>query len=160
MPAPVTTDIIWSALSDHLFAVLSWVTPQGAARSAGIVYLVRDSKLLIGTEATSWKARHIRANPNVSVTATFNRRIPLMPWIRLPDATITFHGKARVIEPADVDAALLHEMEKGMVEDRERVTNSSMIEVTPEGDFVTYGIGVSLLAMRDPRKAQGRAPVS
>ena len=159
MPAPVTTNTVWSALSGNLFAVLSWVTPQGTARSAGVVYLVRDGRLLIGTDAGSWKARYIRANPNVSLTATFTRRIPLIPWIRPPDATITFHGKARVIEPVDVDPVLLRELEKGMAEDSERVANSSMIEVTPEGDFVTYGIGVSLLAMRDPRKAQGRAPI-
>ena len=35
----------------------------------------------------------------------------------------------------------------------------SLIEVTPEKEFLTYGIGVSLLDMRDPLKARKRAPV-
>jgi len=30
----------------------------------------------------------------------------------------------------------------------------------PEGEFVTYGIGVRLIEMRDPNKARGRAPVN
>ena len=160
MPAHVTTESVWTALAGQMFAVLSWVSPQGFARSAGIVYLVRNGKLVIGAESTSWKARHIRANPKVSMTVTFRRRIALLPWIQLPDATVTFHGTARVIDPAGVDADILHELEKGMVDDPERVANTCLIEVSPEGDFLTYGIGVSVLAMRDPHKAQGRAPVT
>ena len=67
---------------------------------------------------------------------------------------------ARIIESAGVDMDILHELEKGMVEDPERVANTCLIEVSPEGDFLTYGIDVSVLAMRDPHKAQGRAPVT
>ncbi len=35
----------------------------------------------------------------------------------------------------------------------------SIVEITPIGDFVTYGIGVSLMTMRDQVAARGRAPV-
>jgi hypothetical protein len=35
-----------------------------------------------------------------------------------------------------------------------------VIELTPEGNFLTYGIGVSLMAMRDPEVAQARVPVA
>jgi len=34
-----------------------------------------------------------------------------------------------------------------------------MLEIRPTGHFVTYGVGVSLMDMRDPEKARGRAPV-
>ena len=34
------------------------------------------------------------------------------------------------------------------------------IEVTPEKDFITYGVDVSLLEMRFPEKSRARAPVS
>lgn len=37
--------------------------------------------------------------------------------------------------------------------------DTCILEVEPEGQFVTYGVGVPLLAMRDPRKAEGRVPV-
>ena len=159
MAAPVTTESVWRALGAHTFAVLSWVTPQGGARSAGIIYLVKGRKLIIGAESTSWKARHIRANPRVSMTVVSGRRIVFLPWISLPDATITFHGRARVIEPTDIDQQILHELEKGMAPDPERNANTCFIEVTPEGDFLTYGIDVPATAMGDPQKATGRVAV-
>ena len=158
MAAPVTTDSVWRALGEQNFAVLSWVTPTGEARSAGIIYLARDRKLIIGTESDSWKARQIRANPHVSMTVVFRRRIIFLPWVPLPDATIAFRGRARIIEPADIDQQTLHELEQGMEPDPERHANTCFIEVTPEGDFLTYGIDVPATQMGDPHKAMGRAP--
>ena len=159
MAAPVSTHSVWQALGKQSFAVLSWVTPKGEARSAGIIYLTKDRKLIIGAESDSWKARHIRANPHVSMTVVFKRRVFYLPWIRIPDATIAFRGRARIIEPADVDPQILHELEQGMEPDPERNANTCFIEVTPEGDFVTYGIDVPAAAMGDPAKAMGRAAV-
>ena len=159
MAAPVSTQSVWQALGEQSFGVLSWVNPKGAARSAGIIYLAKGRKIVIGCESDSWKARHIRTNPDVAMTVTFKRRIVYLPWIPLPDATITFHGKARVIEPADVDPQLLHELEEGMEPDPERNANTCIIEITPEGDFVTYGIDIPAAQMGDPHKAMGRAPV-
>jgi hypothetical protein len=43
--------------------------------------------------------------------------------------------------------------------DAAQVANSCIIEVTPEKEFVTYGVGVSLMQMRQPEQARGRAPV-
>ena len=34
------------------------------------------------------------------------------------------------------------------------------IEVTPQKDFVTYGVGISVLQMRFPEKSRARAPVA
>ncbi|GAB3430776.1 hypothetical protein [Flindersiella endophytica] len=42
----------------------------------------------------------------------------------------------------------------------ERRTTASIVEIIPEGSFVTYGLNVPLLAMRDPSVARGRVPVS
>ena len=36
----------------------------------------------------------------------------------------------------------------------------AVIEIIPEGHFLTYGIGVSLMQMRDPAQASARVPVS
>jgi hypothetical protein len=38
--------------------------------------------------------------------------------------------------------------------------SACLIEVIPEGTFVTYGVGVPLLKMRDPATARARVPVS
>jgi len=35
-----------------------------------------------------------------------------------------------------------------------------IIELVPEGQFLTYGIGVSLMVMRNPAQARARVPVS
>ena len=160
MSAPVTTASIWRHLSKHHFSVLSWVTPSGAARSAGIVYVVRNHSLLIGTEEASWKAKHIAANPHVSMTVTVHRKILFLPWIQIPDATITFHGRAHIKNADEVDPSVNRDLTRGMVEDPARDQNTCVIEVIPEGEFLTYGIDVSLQAMRDPQKAMGRATVS
>jgi hypothetical protein len=159
MAAPVTTDSVWRAVSDQLFAVLSYVTPRGHARSAGIVYVVRDRRLYIGTGTASWKARHIAKNPQVALTVCIAKRVPLMPWIKIPDATISFHGTARLTSLDDTDREVLAALYRGMDVDDTFKQDNVVIEVTPEGDFVTYGVDVSLLTMRRPDDARGRAPV-
>ncbi|MBW2688245.1 MAG: hypothetical protein JRE19_20455 [Deltaproteobacteria bacterium] len=53
MPASITTELVWSEIEKQLFAVLSYVTPKAEARSAGIVYIVRDRKLTLGRQNTS-----------------------------------------------------------------------------------------------------------
>ena len=160
MPAPVTTASVWKALSQNSFAVLSWVTPGGEPRSAGIVYVVRDRKLCVGTGESTWKARHIRANPNVSVTATLSRKLPLLPFIPIPDATITFRGKARVLGREEVDPEMGRQLTQGMTNPELLLADLCVVEITPRGEFVTYGIDVSKMEMRDAVKAQGRAPVA
>jgi hypothetical protein len=41
----------------------------------------------------------------------------------------------------------------------ERQGDAAVIEIHPRGDFLTYGIGVSLGHMRTPALARRRAPV-
>ncbi len=79
-----------------------------------------------------------------------------MPWIRIPAATITFSGTATVLDRSELAAGLFEKLYR---HDEER-SDWCAIEVVPEKSFVTYGVGVSLLQMRSPDKARGRAPVS
>ncbi|MDJ0929457.1 MAG: hypothetical protein QNJ73_17595 [Gammaproteobacteria bacterium] len=46
-----------------------------------------------------------------------------------------------------------------MAPDPERNANTCLIEVTPVGHFLTYGIDVPATAMADPEKAMGRVAV-
>ena len=41
-----------------------------------------------------------------------------------------------------------------------RKAGSSVIELVPEGRFLTYGIGVSLMEMANPALALARVPVA
>ncbi len=159
MPVDIATDQVWLEVEKQMFAVLGMVTARGEARTAGIVYIVQDRELYIGSGKSSWKARHIRQNPNVSLTVTISKRIPFVPWIPIPAATITFQGEAAVLEVEDVDAEIHRRLTRGMEIDSEWTSKQCTIRVRPKGHFVTYGVGVSLLTMRNPEKSRGRVPV-
>ena len=160
MPNPVTTEFVWGTISKELFGILSMVTLENEARSVGIVYIVQDRKLYIGTGTKTWKSKHIKKNPNVSMTIPIPKRIPLLPWIKIPQATISFSGTAKVIPAIEVDAKLLHSIFRHFADDLEFVAENYLIEVTPQDDFVTYGVGIPLMKMMKPELARGRAPVS
>jgi hypothetical protein len=40
------------------------------------------------------------------------------------------------------------------------LAEATVIQVTPVGDFLTYGVGMPMLQMRDTVRARGRAPVT
>jgi hypothetical protein len=155
----LTPDQVWQVIEKELFAVLGMVTSHGEARTAGVVYVVRDRKLYIVTGKDTWKTRHVTANPHVSITIPIAKRVLIMPWLKIPAATITFSGTARVFPIDDASDELRRALLRGTEQDSDRVANSCIIEVTPEKEFVTYGIGISLMQMRFPEKARGRAPV-
>jgi uncharacterized pyridoxamine 5'-phosphate oxidase family protein len=155
----LTKEQVWNDLRKELFAVLGMVNAQEEARTVGIVYIVHEQKLYISTRTTEWKTRHVRNNPNVSMTVPIAKRVPFMPWIKIPQATITFSGKARVFAARDVDMEILHALLRGGENDPENLTVLSVLEIEPQGEFITYGIGVPLMQMRYPDKARGRVPV-
>jgi uncharacterized pyridoxamine 5'-phosphate oxidase family protein len=159
MSAPVTTDLVWQEIGKHLFAVLAVATPRGEPRTVGIVYVVRDRRLYIATERMAWKARHIERNPSVSLTVTIPKRVPFMPWIRIPAATITFQGEATIHDVEDVAPGIRQALLRGLEVDQDTVSRVRIIQVRPTGEFLTYGVGVSLRTMRRPEQSRGRAPV-
>ena len=128
--------------------------------TVGVVYIVQNHKLYIGTGINSWKARHIAANAAVSITIPIAKRIPIMPWIRIPAATITFSGQARVLPANEVAKPILQAVFQGLADDAVKLSETCLIEVTPEKEFITYGIGIPLRQMRHPDQSRGRAPVA
>jgi nitroimidazol reductase NimA-like FMN-containing flavoprotein (pyridoxamine 5'-phosphate oxidase superfamily) len=159
MSNPATTEKVWEAIHKELFAVLGLVTRQGESRTVGIAYIVKDRKFYIGTGQGTWKARHIRENPKVSLTIPIAKRIPVAPWVKIPQATISFSGTARIIPRPEAPANLLRTVFRHMADDQEFMKENCLIEVEPVGDFITYGIGIPLMHMQHPELAQGRAPV-
>lgn len=159
MTTQLTPDQVWRNIDRHLFAVLGMVTPKGEARTVGVVYVVADHKLYIGTQKAAWKVKHIAQNPHVSLTITIAKRIPLLPWIEIPAATISFAGLARVREHHEVTPEVLRKLYRGVVKDEAALAAACVIEVVPQGEFLTYGVGIPLMEMRFPEKARGRAAV-
>jgi hypothetical protein len=100
------------------------------------------------------------ANPHVSVTVPLAKRIPFMPWIKIPAATITFCATARVLKAGELSSSIIQALFRDLAADPELLADACVIELTPEREFVTYGVGIPLMQMRDPEKASGRAPVA
>jgi hypothetical protein len=154
------TELVWKELRQELFAVLGMVTAQGEARTVGVVYTVHDQKIYIVSGKDTWKVRHIQHNPHVSLTVTIAKRIPFLPWLKIPAATITFSGIATVHDVGHVDKEVLNSLLRGLQLDEEIAATMCVLEVEPVGDFITYGVGIPLMTMRHPDKARGRAPVA
>jgi hypothetical protein len=59
-----------------------------------------------------------------------------------------------------VEDDILHAIFRGRESDSEMLATTVVLEIEPQGDFVTYGIGIPLMQMRFPEKSRGRAPVN
>ena len=160
MSQTLSSEQVWKELEKELFAVIGMVTSKNEARTIGVVYIVHDYKIYILTGEDTWKARHIGNNKNVSMTIPIAKRIPIMPWIKIPAATITFSGVAKVHTAKEISKEILHALMRGQEEEVEKLGNLCVIEVQPVGEFITYGVGVPMMTMRTPEKARGRAPVA
>ena len=155
----LTSEQVWRQIAEASFAVLSHVTSSGEPRSSGIVYRTRGRRLYVAVAPGSWKARHVAVNGKVSVTVPVRRGGVLALLMPIPPATVSFHGHA-IVHPAGSPEVgpLLDEL--GSLLPAERRTSAAIIEIVPEGAFVTYGIGVSLAKMRDPASARARLAVT
>ena len=159
MAARLTTEQVWHQVAKGSFAVLSHVTPAGEPRSSGVLYKSIGRRLYIATAPDSWKARHVAASGRVVVTVPVRRGGLLSVVAPMPPATISFHATA-IVHPADSPEvrSVLKELASLLPADRQ--ASACIIEVIPEGPFATYGVGVSLMQMRDPVAAGARVPVT
>lgn len=154
-----TGEQVWRALAKESFAVLGHVTLTGEPRSSGVVYKTVGRRLYVAVAPDSWKARHVMANGKVAVTVPVRRGGILSLVLPIPPATISFHGTA-IVHPAGSLQARKLLKELGSLIPAERRASASIIEIVPERAFLTYGLGVSLMKMRDPTAARGRVPVT
>ena len=160
MSEKLSSELVWKELQKELFAVLGIVTANREARTVGVVYIVDDKKIYILTGKDTWKARHVSQNPNVSITIPVPKRIPFLPWIKIPSATISFSGLASIVNLEHIRKDIQGALMGGQEVEEEKKETLCVIVIKPMGDFITYGIGVPLMTMRDPEKARGRAAVA
>lgn len=150
---------VWHALAKASFAVVSYVTPRGEPRSSGVVYKTVGRRLYLVVAPQSWKARHIKDGGPVAVTVPVRRGGLLSLVLPIPPATVSFHARAMVHPAGSVDVGALSRDLASLLP-AERHTEGCVIDLIPEGLFVTYGLGVSLAQMRHPGAALARVPVS
>jgi hypothetical protein len=150
---------IWRELGKASFAVVSHVSPTGEPKSSGIVFGAADRKFYLVVSPDSWKARQIATGREVAVTVPIRRGGILALLWPIPPATISFAAIATVHAPGSVDlGSTSPDLVKLLPPGNE--STGCVIELTPVGSFVTYGIGVPLMGMRDPVRARARVPVS
>jgi Pyridoxamine 5'-phosphate oxidase len=159
MAARLTTEQVWHQVAKASFAVLGYVTPVGEPRSSGVVYKTVGRRLYVAVAPDSWKAKHIAASRRVAVTVPVRRGGLLSLVAPIPPATISFHAQAIVHRGgAPQVRPLLKEL--GSLLPAERRASACVIEILPEGTFLTYGLDVSLSKLRDPAAARARVPVT
>ena len=155
----LTSQQVWQRVAKASFAVLGYVTPSADPRSSGVVYKTVGPRLYVAVAPDSWKAKHVAASGRVALTVPVRRGGILSLILPIPPATVSFHATAIVHQPGSREVgSLLKQL--GSLLPAERQASASIIEVVPEGVFVTYGLGVTLMKMRDPAAARARVPVS
>jgi hypothetical protein len=157
--ATLTGERVWRELAKASFAIISHLTPTGQPRSSGVLYTVADRRMYVVVGADSWKARHIAANGQVAVTVPVRRGGIMSLLFPIPPAAISFHASAVVHPVGPLEGTQMGARLAALLP-TERVSSARVIEIVPEGRFVTYGVGVSLMRMRDPARARGSAPVA
>ena len=159
MAARLTTEQVWHQIAKASFAVIGYVTPAGEPRSSGVVYKSIGRRLYVAVAPDSWKARHVAASRRVAVTVPVRRGGLLSLVAPIPPATVSFHATA-IVHPAGAPQVRPLLKELGSLIPVERRTSACIIEIAPEGAFLTYGLDVSLSKMRDPAAARARVSVT
>jgi hypothetical protein len=154
----LTCDECWRAVSKSQFMVLSYVNEQGEPRSSGVLFGVARPHLGVIVKSESWKARCIKTGQVVSVTVPVRRGGILSLFMPIPPATVNFHARAIVHEPGTLDDKSLVAFAPYHPDSIRKI--ATVIELVPEGRFMTYGISVPLTAMTKPEVALRHAPIS
>jgi hypothetical protein len=115
-------------------------------------------RLYMVADPDGWKVKHISASEQVAVTVPVRRGGILSLLFPIPPATVSFHARAIVHPAGSVDFQTLPKELVSLLPAKRR-DMGCVIELLPEGAFVTYGLGVSLMGMRDPVAARARVPM-
>jgi hypothetical protein len=158
-PPRLSSQEVWREIGKASFLVISYITPSGEPRSAGVMYTVIGQKLYVVTGPDSWKTRHVAVDGRVAVTVPVRRGGVLSLLAPIPPATISFHGTA-IVHPPDSPPVRPVLEQLGSLLPKERRDSVAIIEITPQGTFATYGVGIALARMRDTDAARARVPVT
>jgi hypothetical protein len=112
--------------------------------------------MLVAVAKDSWKARHIGTGGRVAVTVPIRRGGLLSLLMPIPPATVSFPAVATVHtdDPTFQISALARLVPP------DRWASCALVDIRPTGHYVTYGLGVPLLRMRDPARSRARIPVA
>jgi hypothetical protein len=155
----LSTERVWKVIEQASFAVISYVTPAGKPRSSGVMCAAAGHRLYVVTAADSWKARQISTGDPIAVTVPIRRGGLLSLVAPIPPATVCFHATATVHPAGSVSNERVPKKLASQLP-RERRSAGCLLELVPEGNFLTYGLGVPLQDMAKPEAALAHVPVS
>ena len=153
-----TTEQVWREVSKAWSLTLGFTTREGKPRSACMIYATSGRRLFVEVHPGSLKAREIHDGDEVAVTVPVRRGGLLALVMPIPPAAISFHARVIAHPLGTVDLGTISKLFAGLPEDVRK--GSIVFELVPEGQFLTFGVGISLMEMRDLNKALGRAPVA
>jgi nitroimidazol reductase NimA-like FMN-containing flavoprotein (pyridoxamine 5'-phosphate oxidase superfamily) len=141
------------------FGVISTVDPVGRPHSTGILFGMSPPNsqiyFYVVTSKNAAKVRHIRRNPNVTLTVTFPHH-----WLRfVPDSTVMFRGTADLVALDDEGFRAAFSQKRmlrmNLQVDSEAMKDSTMIRIRPDRTVYCYGVGIGINKLRkDPTAAR------
>lgn len=114
--------------------------------------------IYVVTAPDSWKARQISDGDEVAVTVPIRRGGVLSLVAPIPPATVSFHAQATVHPAGSVTIESVSKKLASALPQERRT--GCLLELVPDGNFLTYGLGVSLQDMTKPAAALAHVPVS
>ena len=150
-----TFEAVERALRRRTFATLSTLTADGRPHATGVVYAVSPPGeplcLYVTTNAKNKKVTNVRAHTDIALVVPLFRSILTVA----PPPCVQFQGKAEMVDAVDKAAlaafrctwfgrAIL-KMEHRIVADGGELC---FIRIRPAPVIFTYGLGMSLLALR------------
>ncbi len=145
--APFSFAYVEKQLRRKKFGILSTVTPEGRAHSAGVAYGVSPLGspfcLYLISRPSLKKARNIKTNPNVSFTVPFPHY-----FLRVvPPACIEFQGKAEILPIINPVARQVYNSAivlRRSLEHDLKIGESIFIKIVPAKKIFSWGLGANI----------------
>ena len=139
----LSTEQVWKAIAKTSFASSAISPRRGSPDPAASSTRPSAGGCIVAVAPDSWKARHIAASGRVAVTVPVRRGGLLSLVAPIPPATDQLpRDGERAPGRLAAGSPLLKEL--GSLSRPSGGPPASIIEILPEGAFVTYGLGVSL----------------
>jgi hypothetical protein len=133
---------------------LSTSSPKGVPQSSVVVYASDGYIMYILTGKNTVKIRNITMNPRVSVTIPFYKNTLHRMISFAPPAAISFRARAEILDFGDSTATELYQKVLNFKLPEDVEDNGVWLKLTPGNSATCFGVGVSLLELRDPEKAR------
>ena len=140
-------------IKKNRWLTLSTTSPRGIPQSSVVVYASDGYIIYVLTGKNTVKVRNITKNQRVSVTIPFYKNLIHRMIGVAPPAAISFKARAETLDFSDSEAACMYKKVLNFDLPENLVEDSLWIRLTPGNSASCYGVGISLLELRDPLKA-------